>query len=180
MSYFSYSDNEFFGSSNNNTSIECIKCSDEPEYMRCKCCNEVVTIVDIIKHESKNGIKINLVKFNGMGCIKILGKDLQKIIKYIRNGKSTVDGVDFDYKPNYITSKTIDGKEQKVINNIEITNINETFKPDNINIKYLLMCNFPYKSNERTNDTQPVSATFLGNVLIDIRKLNVKVPEGLF
>lgn len=183
MSYFAYSDNDFFGSQSNNNSIECIKCSDSPDYMRCKCCNEIVTIVDIIKHEVKNGVQINLVKFNGLNCIKVLGKNVQKILKYIRNGGSTVDGLDFEYKANYITSKTIDGQEKKVINNIEYVKESGNFKPDTLNLKYVLMCNFPTIVPQAVKDENGLvenKVEHKGYVLIDVRKLNVKIPDGLF
>lgn len=183
MSYFAYSDNDFFGSQPNNKSIECIKCSDSPDYMRCKCCNEIVTIVDIIKHELKNGVHINLVKFNGLNCIKVLGKNVQKILKYIRNSGSTVDGLDFEYKANYITSKTVDGQEKKVINNIEYVREFGSFKPDTLNLKYVIMCNFPTiinGGNPVPDDGSTPTVEHKGCVLIDVRKLNVKIPDGLF
>lgn len=192
MSFFEYSNNDFFGTSSS-TSIECIKCSEEPEYMRCKCCNEIVTIVDIIKHELKNGIKINLVKFNGLNCIKILGRHVQKIVKYIRDGNTNVDGIDFEYKANYIISKTSDGQEKKVVNNIEYVKETGKFKSDTLNLKYVLMCNFPYVIPQVVKDDNGLikqiinyksdvrqNVDYKGNVLIDVRKLNVKIPEGLF
>jgi hypothetical protein len=162
MSLFSYENQDFMFSNSN--SIECTKCSEQKQkYIRCSCCNEVVTLTDIIKHINKDKDIIKLVRLGETLCIKIHVKDIFNISKYFYSNNSTTLAVNFDYKINYIESKTNDGKIIKSIRNIEFIQILDSFKEVNIDIKYLLM------NSTINNDAE---------VLINANSLNVLLPTS--
>jgi hypothetical protein len=138
MSLFSYENQDFMF--NNSNSIECVKCSEQKQkYIRCSCCNEVVTLSDIIKHINKDRDIAKIVRMGETLCIKLSVKDIFQISKYFINPNVQTLAVNFEYKVNYIESKTVDGKVIKTVRNIEFLRTLNSFKEVSISIKHLTM-----------------------------------------
>lgn len=163
MSYFSLDNNQDF-IFNNSNSIECIKCSEQQKkYIRCNCCNEVITLSDIIKHINKKSEVIKIVRLSGSLCIKVKVKDIYNISKYFSTPDVHTLAVNFNYKINYIENKLPDGQIMKGIRNIEFTDILNNFKESSIDVKYLLM------NNSILDDAE---------ILLNVNSFNVLLPAN--
>lgn len=163
MSYFSLDNSQDF-IFNNNNSIECSECSSqEQKYIRCNCCNNVITLTDIMKHINKSSETIKLVRLSGTLCLKLKVKDIYNISKYFRSPDVHTLAVNFDYKINYIENKTSDGQVIRGIRNVEFVGLLQNFKETSIDVKYLLMNS---------------SVTDEAEVLINVNNLNVLLPQS--
>jgi hypothetical protein len=163
MSLFSYENQQdFFG--NNNTSIECSKCSElDQKYMRCNCCNEIITLPDLIKHINRNNEIVKLVRLSGLLCVKMRVIDIYLLSKYFTNLNNTyTSAANFEVKTNYIESKTTEGDVIKSVRNIEFVSLLSNFKEVAIDVKHLLMNNTMNKAAE---------------VLINVEAFNVQLPN---
>lgn len=164
MAYFSLDNNQdfIFG---NNSNIECIKCCEQKQkYIRCSCCNDVITLNDIMKHItniSNNNVK--LVRLSGVLCLKLHVKDIYNISKFFIHPDVNTMAVNFEYNTNYIENKTNDGQIIRGIQNIEFVKQLSNFKETSINVKYLLM------NNSINNEAE---------VLINVNNLNVLLPAN--
>lgn len=162
MSYFSLDNTQDFMFGNNNA-IECIKCSEQQQkYMRCSCCNDVITLNDIMKHIGNTTNNIKLVRLSGTLCIKLRVKDIYNISKYFIHPDVNTMAVNFEYNTNYIENKTNEGQVIRGIRNIEFVKLLGNFKETSVNVKYLLMNN---SINEEAE------------VLINVNNLNVLLPS---
>ena len=141
MAFFSFDDNNTnynFGSSN---TIECIKCIDGPKLLRCGCCNEVITINDLITYINKTyGQIIKLVRYNGTACIRINVKNIYNITKFMKSNDVATVAVNFKYETNLIQNKSQDGSVMSGIKSINFIELTPNFVNNNIDIKYLVMC----------------------------------------
>lgn len=163
MSFFSLDNNQDF-IFNNGNSIECIKCSEQQKkYIRCNCCNEVITLSDIVKHINKADEIIKLVRLSGALCIKVKVKDIYNISKYFYTPDVHTLAVNFNYKINYIENKLPDGQVMKGIRNIELIDMLTNFKESSIDVKYLLMSNSTLENAE---------------VLLNVNNFNVLLPSS--
>lgn len=132
-----------FNDISTDNNIECSKCAKEQyKLLRCKCCNETITINDLLDHlKLKNDANsFKLVKVNGLTCLKLNIKNIYNITKFFKQGDIFTTAVNFSYKTNYIENKTNTGDIIKGIRNIEILDILNNFKQDNIDVKHLVMC----------------------------------------
>jgi hypothetical protein len=163
MSLFSLDNNQDFMFGSNSNSVECSKCSEQTQkHIRCSCCNEVITLGDIIKHINKTSEVIKLVRLGDKLCIKIHVRDIYIVSKYFRNSDTHTLAVNFEYKVNYIESKTNNGQIIKSVRNIEYVKMLDNFKEDTIEIKHLLMnTGIDYKAE----------------VLLNVNTLNVVLPN---
>jgi hypothetical protein len=151
----------------NNDNIECSKCtSQECKYLRCNCCNDVITLNDFLLHINKilepNSIK--LVKLSGVICIKVKVINIYNILKYFKTSDTHTLAVNFLYKVNYNETTTSNGKQIKNIRNIEFQELQPTFIQQAVGIEYLLRCS---------------NIDNMAEVLINIDNLNVLTSQSL-
>lgn len=171
MAFFNFDNNMTTTNSfyNDNNNVECITCANNiVKLFRCSCCNEIINLNDLLNHINKNStdnkIKIvKLVKYGNKPSIRIAVKNLYHITKFLKDNNSTALALNFSYKTNYMDGLTSDtGHSIKTIQNIEYDTTLPNFKPDNIEIRYLVMCaNIPPTAD----------------VLISIHDLNVLIPQ---
>jgi hypothetical protein len=139
MALFSYEKQDFMFNDNLN-SIECAKCSEQQQkYLRCSCCNEVVSLADIIKHINKGGDIAKLVRMGDTLCLKLRVRDIFQVSKYFVIPDVHTLAVNFEYNINYIESTTNDGKVIKTVRNIDFVKVLENFKENSISVKHLIM-----------------------------------------
>ena len=162
MAFFSM-DNQDFMYGANSAAVECSKCiAQEQKYIRCSCCNEVVSLTDIIRHINKSGEVAKLVRMSEKLCIKLRVRDIFQVSKYFIHPDVHTLAVNFEYKVNYIESNTNDGQVIKSVRNIDFIQVLEKFKEVSISIKHLAMI------SGINNDAE---------VLLNVNTLNVLLPS---
>lgn len=144
---FDDSFNSMYNNNNNNSSsgyIECSNCSNNIKYLRCKGCNNYVSLNEFINYLNSltafdNNIKVRLTSDkNGVKLIQVPYLFISIIIPFLKNQNAGVYGLNFSYEVNYMKNTENDAK---IVNNLEITQINKSFKNTNLLMSDLVHIN---------------------------------------
>ena len=128
-----------------NNDIECLRCSEtQIKPLRCKCCNEKISINDLFNHLKKkfgNGIK--KVKSGDKDLCKIHLKALNSVASYLKPD-AVIYGSNFTYDIDYMTN---DATSIKIINRIEIKEQLANFNSSSLPVQSLLMHDYAVNNN---------------------------------
>lgn len=146
---------------NNSPLIECSKCISSVKYIRCSCCNEKISLSDFVNYINiNNGANtLRLTKSGDIKLIRISVYNLSKIVKYLKSDNASIYGLNFNYNLDYLENNE---NATKIVNNISIVSLLDTFKLDNLPINSLLII-----TDTNNNLKQAEVLINIDNLLID-------------